>query len=162
MLTLRGVLRSEEKWVTANWDRMIRAHREELPEFESLAPGTFNVFLVDPVVWNPPDDEFHRRQSYEKGLRFGDAIEAGADFLKCGNYVHPQIHVTSINGLPIAGRAYYGGSAEYPIPVEGLPAPMDRSKIEIMSKEHLRSRLKMTDLGSEHPCEVVLTITPKK
>ena len=156
---LKGVLKSKIQWVTANWDRMIRAHRDEVPDIETFTTGTFNIALLDPSVWNPPNDEVHRRNSHEKGLRLGCNFESGADFLRCGNYIHPQISVTSINGLPLAGRVYYPGIDETKLQAEGLPEPIDRQWLEILSKDNLRRRLNMSDLASDHPCEVVLSIT---
>src|ERR1700716_3002627 len=100
---LRGRVRKGQKaWVSTNWQRILRAHREEVPDLQEFVPGSFNIDLTDPPIWRPPNEGFFYTRSRERGLWLGrtlraeEAEAAGSDFLACGNFIHPQIRVVSL------------------------------------------------------------------
>lgn len=80
----------------------------------------------------------------------GEGADKGTDFLKCGNYIHPQIAVTEINGIPITGKLYFPAGHKHPC--------ASRPRIEIVSKDHIRTRLGIGK-DEEVPVTVVLDIS---
>jgi len=124
---------------------VVIAHLQEVPDIHTYVPGTFNVDLVDPRTWQPPDDEELRLRARRSGEALSRQYDLGGDFLFNGNYVHPKIKVASINGNLIDGRVYYPGTEHWQFDKDGKVAPTVRTRIEILSKQHIRTVLKMED-----------------
>ena len=128
---LYGTAQRGQGWVSINWDRMKIAHA---PELDGCLEGTFNVVL--PTGWKPPDDDKYSQQANQLGNEMeksGKGEKDGTDFLKCGNYIHPKIRVTKINGVAIDGRVYYPAGFKD----KGHP----RTSLEILSKTKIREAL---------------------
>ena len=69
---LRGrVRKGQTAWVSTNWQRNLRAHREEAPDLREFVPGSFNIDLTDPPIWRPPNEGFFYTRSRERGLWLG-------------------------------------------------------------------------------------------
>ncbi len=151
---LRGVVKAGIGWSTKHgaWERMIVAHEYELPNIAEYEPGTFNIVLIEPTEWRPPDDEYHRLQARAKGE------ELDINFLVCGNYVHPTVRVVSLNAQSVSGRVYYPGTSNWHFDDTGTPLPVDRCRIEVLSKDILRVKLGMENPDKEYPVTVSLEI----
>ena len=145
LLLIRGTVGNGEGWSNKihagilNWKRMLIAHWDECPEIEIFAQGTFNVQLVDPSFWIPPHDTSCRINARSRGIMRGRIPETGADFLYCGNYIHPTARVISINGVAVEGRLYYPGVSEEYWPSDQAPKPPSGTRIEIISPVRIRS-----------------------
>lgn len=155
----RGKVVSGIQWATThgNWERMVCAHEDELSEIHEFEPGTLNVDLVIPEEWHPPRDEELRLAARRKGVQLGDQYKKGADFLKCGNYVHPDLIVIEINGKSLEGFIYYAGSP-HSFDANGEPRQIQRRRLEILSKENLRERLGLTDVTHKTDVEVMIRV----
>lgn len=158
-ITLRGEVISGQSWATlhGNWPRMCRAHEDELSDIWEYFEGTLNIALTDPRTWSPPRDDELRTKAREKGLQFGNDNDRGADFLRFGNYIHPDLEVTTIDGISVSGRVYYAGSLRG-FTDDGRPLPIVRDRVEILSRDHLRDRLDMKDTNSRYPVSVVIKL----
>jgi hypothetical protein len=158
-LRIDGLVKSGEGWATIyeNWPRMVLAHQDELPDISDFVPGTFNVLLANSAQWVPPDDVQHRLRSRAKGIRLNRDVRVGGDFLFFGNYIHPSIRVVEINGIAVDGLVYYAGCAKG-FTESGVPLPVGRPRIEIISKTKLRDLLGMQDTGASYPVKVVISI----
>jgi hypothetical protein len=153
-ITIKGVYHhpSQPGWPTANWSRMIQAHKYVLADctdIDTFFPGTFNV-LISQVAgtaaqfWRPPLDEKWRLNAVVMGLMWKENYQIGADFLAHGNYVHPTARVTKVNNKKITGYLYCAGVPVTPnltVPLN----PVDRPELEIMSNAEIRALLKAKD-----------------
>ena len=163
-ITLRGTVKKGCGWATrhGNWQRMLVAHKDELPDIEDYVEGTFNIHLTDPPEWRPPDDEQLRLAARKRGHRVGGDknIPAGGDFLLCGNYVHPRLKVIALNGRAVEGRIYYAGikPAEWPWGDFRLPQPTPRRRVEVLSKVNLRRLLGLLDEDKKYDVSVTIEI----
>jgi CTP-dependent riboflavin kinase len=152
VVTLKGRVRKGEGWVKNNWNRMVVAHGDELPEIDGYHPGTLNVQLDE--LWSPPGHREHHLASHRRGVEQRCLPQTGADFLAAGNYIHPTAVVRSINGISVDGRLYFPGNAQIAGKGEGANIkPTDR--IEIISPAHIRSLLGISE-DEEVAVEVVI------
>tara|TARA_Y100000034_G_C6857971_1_gene390162 strand:- start:435 stop:983 length:549 start_codon:yes stop_codon:yes gene_type:complete len=139
-------------WPTDNWSRIINAHgiagANDLPDWVSLAVGTFNV-LVD---FTPSDDNTYRIAARAAGNTMGGDYASGADFLVNGNYFHPDIRVYRINDTVLStnGGLYYPGSADTWVDDNSPPA-VGRNALHIVASSTLSTGLTPGD-----PVEVEL------
>lgn len=141
---LHGVVGPGRKWVTANWEDVCEAHRYELPEIADFFPGTLNIDLTDPQLWSPPRDEELRMEARCDGRNREIGIRLN------GNYVHPDCQVVEFNGIPVEAWLYYPGvsSDVWPWSDTGQPQPLKRPRIELLSRDHLRTRFPMLNDGT--------------
>lgn len=120
------------------WKILSLAHADEIPDLMEYHPGSLNVTLDEP--WCAPDDASFRRISHDRGMRLSRDPSVGADFLANGNYIHPYLTVTSINGRAVEGRLYFPGIS--PARWEGDSSVWQRpvivGRIEILSRTALR------------------------
>ena len=155
----RGVVSRGVGWATIhkNWDRLVNAHCDELPDIGQYVPGSLNIILTDPPAWQPPRDDELRGIARRKGVKLKLEYSLGGDFLYFGNYVHPDLRVIRINGIAVDGVLYYAGS-QTAFGSDGLPQPIARDRIEILSKARLRKLLGMEDdsIGYEVVVETLL------
>lgn len=124
---------------------MLLAHS---PELDGYARGTLNVELS--VPWSPPNDVGYSMQAHQDGVDrelSGEGADKGTDFLKCGNYIHPHIAVTELNGIPITGKLYFPAGHKHPC--------ASRPRIEIVSKEYIRTRL---GIGKDEEVPVIVVL----
>ncbi len=84
-----------------NWPRLVKAHAVDILGLEAFPPGSLNVQLDE--EWTPPRDLELIIAGHNRGPCLGDDNSAGADFLRNGNYVHPDLRVVEINGVTISG-----------------------------------------------------------
>jgi hypothetical protein len=165
-LTFSGQLTSGMQWMTgkeSKWEAVCNAHRGELPDIHQYVPGTFNVELREPASWRPPLDEYFRLQARRRGLEVGKGnCQQGADFLFCGNYIHPLLRVVLINQHPVDGRIYYPGTSSWTFDDDGMPNPLTdkRTRLEVISKSRLRPLLQMDDTNRRHEIQIVLEVLP--
>lgn len=141
---LSGYVQNGEGWSSENeagannWDRLIEGFRYALPEIADYVRGTFNVHLW--TAWLPPGEDHHRAKAHERGMQLGERPEIGADLLRNGNYIHPDILVLSINGLPVDGGRLLFPCRPWPAG-ESMPFVGSRSRIEIISRTAIRELL---------------------
>lgn len=152
IIRLRGRARKGISWASENWSRVVIAHRTDVPDLHDYYPGTFNIQLHE--SWYPPADERFRKKSHERGIELGERADLGADFLANGNYIHPLIHVRTINGVPVDGLLYFPGVRKDRWRDDPLfwERPRAKSRIEVISKMMIRQVLGL-DPGSEHEVE---------
>jgi hypothetical protein len=151
IMRLRGRVSRGIGWAGREWDRVVEAHRDEVPDLGAYRRGTLNVVLVEP--WCLPGDEAFRRRAHERGLGLGEEPSVGADFLACGNYIHPDIRVRSIGGKEVEGRLYVPGIPKdrWRDDTSAWEGPREVRRIEVISKAHLRTIL---GLGPDEEAEV--------
>lgn len=142
--TLAGYVKNGEGWSSRNaadannWDRLIKGFAYALPEISDYVRGTFNVQLQ--TAWIPPDEDQHRAKAHERGMQLGARPEIGADLLRNGNYIHPDILVLSINGQSLDGGRLFFACPTWPVG-QGMPFIASRPRIEIISRTAIRSLL---------------------
>lgn len=143
VIVLTGKISAGRQWVTKNREEMVKAHAYDLREFRR---GTSNGNLIE--SWSPPDDERLTLKAHAKGL------QNGYGFRKRGNYVHPNVTVVQIDGVSIIGRLYFpaGLNEEFRFTAS------TRNRLEIRSKEHIRTKLGLSD-NEEKVVEVVLELS---
>jgi len=121
---------------------MLNAHGAALAT--NLFHGTFNVQIqsVDGTTtstWVPPNDDTYRTAAYNAGVALGGGFATGADFLLKGNYVHPSVHVTTVNGTTITdGQLYYAGS-DNSFSSPPTAGSIVRDSLEIMAVDDIES-----------------------
>lgn len=153
-------------WTSREWRRILLAHAEELPEITQFHSGTFNIHLTDPTVWRPPNEGYFYARSRDRGLWLAkslsheQATERGSDFLANGNFIHPQIRVVRVNGLPIEGRLYFAGIGQADWRRRAKPWPLSRwyTGVEIIARQRLRTVLSLDPHASGVEVEVALEI----
>ena len=149
-ITFTGTYYHRQAWVQNNWARMASAHGAAL--LSSWTHGTLNVQIatinsLSNTSWPPANDNNYRVISFLAGQAGGFAYSSGSDFLGKGNYIHPLVTITSVDGTNLTnGKLYYAGSpGSFPTQNQNQPGIITRDSLEICADENISTLLGLVD-----------------